>query len=343
MPLIAEASNSAARPTRSPPERATTNSLLASEPRRVNPERVGKAVPSRVGDGIPTFAGMIRGVPLLLVCACVARAVPQGGNSAAPDSGAGAVRTGGPTSDAGSGASGADAGSISGGYDAGTAQAIDAGAWNPDATATLLDSDVISIAGVSADEQRLLVSRTYPPSDMELVTVGTPAVTLTSGTPYTSARFSPDGRSILLLQPSAIQDDPTLTLIRGDGTAARQLTSASRWAGFAGRWLYYDDESGADEVLYRLLPPDGDPQVIASFPPPHAFPGASLDYSTSPDGESVLYCHSPSGGVENCFLTSPVSASLPVPGWVRLWAPDGRWVISGGCTLIDATGASRQV
>jgi hypothetical protein len=206
----------------------------------------------------------------------------------------------------------------------------------------LLDAAATMIVAVSPDEQRVLVSSQYPASDLELVTIGGPTTTLAAASPGVWGGFSPDGRSILFTRP--LQSSYEWHLARADGTGARLLTVKSDYNQFAGRWLYYEDENSPTIAFYRLLPPDGEPQLLATFDPPHAFPSGSFSAVTSPDGESVAYCHSPSAGAENCFLLAAGSTRpVTLPGAARVWSPDGRWLLSGFCEMVDLSGSVREV
>jgi hypothetical protein len=172
----------------------------------------------------------------------------------------------------------------------------------------------------------VLVAHQYPPADVELVTIGEPTRPLVSNLPYVSARLSPDGRSIVFTQPhleEPYSETPyALSLARGDGTGAGLLAAKSGYSTFAGPWFYYDDESGPSISLYRLLPPDGNPEMLATFDPPHAYPSGSFSASNSPDGKSVAYCHSPAPTVSDCFLLSPMTATpVPLPGPVPISRP----------------------
>src|SRR5512143_2646545 len=99
---------------------------------------------------------------LVLLCGCLAKPNDAKRNAvAAPPSSADA----GPAQNAGAGAPQPSA-------DGGTAGAADAGTSATSASATLVDPDALVVLGVSPAGDRALVSRTYPPADLELVTVG---------------------------------------------------------------------------------------------------------------------------------------------------------------------------
>ena len=78
--------------------------------------------------------------------------------------------------------------------------------------------------------------------------------------------FSPDSRSLVFAKGNPGGYDSTLTLARADGSRQRQLSSRTQYYAFGGPWLYYIDESDAGFSFYRLEPPDGAAELIASFP-----------------------------------------------------------------------------
>jgi hypothetical protein len=226
---------------------------------------------------------------------------------------------------------------------------VDAGPIQPSTTATLLEPGATIILGVSPDGTRVLVSHQplrWPPDDLSLVTAGQRSQTLVAHGAY-YAGFSPDGRTLWFDTAKGQQPDD-LNLARADGSNARQLTSRTYFFTFAGKWLYYSDEAGSDVSFYRLAPPDGTPELLATFPPPHISWGP-LSAWPSPDGESVVYCHTRvlAPVASECFLRAAGRETpLQLPAGIEIspyWAPDGSWFTISPCALVDLAGTVRKV
>ena len=245
--------------------------------------------------------------------------------------------------DAGAAGGGADAGVAQGGSDGGgVAQGASDGGLSmiPQPAPTLLEAGATVIEDVSPDENSVLVSHqpvNTQPDGLTLVTVGAPPRTLIARS-GSWGWFSPDGRSIVF---GAQYGQPgELNLAHSDGSGSRQLTTRSSYPSFAGRWFYYDDESGAGVSLYRVLAPDGEPELIASFQPPQG-----LSFLPSPDGESVAWCHYLANFTSECYLraagsATPVKIADGLLGTPR-WAPDGSFLV-GACEIISLDGSSRR-
>src|SRR5882672_706338 len=106
----------------------------------------------------------------------------------------------------------------------------------------------------------------------------------------------------------------------------------------------YTDLTDTDLSLYRLEPPDGAPQLLAAFPGPHSRYG-SLVASPSPDGESVAYCLYSYPAPPDCSLL-PAGSTKPLKlagDFYGLWAPDGSWLLTRPCELVDMAGKSRML
>jgi hypothetical protein len=149
-----------------------------------------------------------------------------------------------------------------------------------------------------------------------------------------------NGRAIVFNTRS--RDEPyNLNLARGDGSGIRRLTSLSSRSALGRSSLYYVDAAGTDASVYRIALPDGKPELLATFPPPHD----SVDLTSSPGGESVAYCHSQQLGSDRCFLLSPTSVTPhPLPhGIGAIWARDGSWLLGSSCELIEMSGQTRKI
>ncbi|MFL5312272.1 MAG: hypothetical protein ACJ79H_17710, partial [Myxococcales bacterium] len=283
--------------------------------------------------GRPYRAGMRRIIVVTaLVCAC-AKGTSSSGGAVDSDADAGSVAP-----DAGGGVpSGGDAGT-----DGGTTAAA------PIPGAELIDPNGQYVHAISPDNTRVLLSHhliawTYTAGgfvpgtgDLVVATRGGAIKQLAAEGVWYGA-FTNDGSAVVYrTQPHGV------TLVHTDGSNPRQLTTQDEFT-LAGRWLYYTDARNGQLALFRLAPPDGDPELVAGVPDPSTGPLTSgISYWTSPDGDLVVFCH---GTPWTCSLVPAASKSpIEFAGSGASWqfSPDSNWVLNG-CDLYDRNGAVRRV
>lgn len=201
------------------------------------------------------------------------------------------------------------------------------------------------IHDVSPDGRRALVSHQavknwpFDAGDLALVTEGEPTRTLVAHG-AAAAQFSPDGSAIVFDSMNGRQRD--VNLARADGSGVRQLSAKSALVTFAGRWLYYSDESAGPVAFYRVLPPDGAPELIATLPPRDS--QIAFEVWPSPDGERVAYCNYQTRESVDCFLYDG-GTNIRFAETITFnprWAPDGSWLVTRPCELVDSSGTARR-
>jgi hypothetical protein len=172
---------------------------------------------------------------------------------------------------------------------------------------------------------------------LTLVVRGESSKTLAPGGIW-EASFSPDGRSMVFRDST-----DHVWLAGADGTGARDLTTHALDFTFAGRWFYYTDGDARQMYLFRLLAPDGQPELVGSAPQPSWDPPASgynaIPYGVSSDGEMVVVCN---GTEDSCQLITAGNPPIQMPpNTYAAFSPDSRWLLNG-CELHDnQTGISR--
>jgi len=185
------------------------------------------------------------------------------------------------------------------------------------------------VLAISSDERLVLFSRKpnqFKPGTGDLfVTERGGATTQIEADGVWYGDFTSDGTSIVY---RTFAHD-AIELVRTDGTGRRQLSSGGTFA-IAGRWVYFTDLVDGQTELWRVLPPDGTPELISNGP-------GSVDFAISRDGEmvSVSLAYGPA---PRTYSLIPAGSSKPIPlAGPAEFSPDGNWFLSA-CDLYDRTG-----
>src|SRR5262249_32494033 len=220
----------------------------------------------------------------------------------------------------------------------------DAGMPEQSPSAILLDPSATAIRAVSPDAKRVLVSATRDPylQGLSLVTRGEPTKVLVADGTYAVGFFTSDGKAIVFTAGNTGEArGPALQLARADGNGVQLLAARNSFYLAAGRWLYYTDESDTGFTLNRLMPPDGAPEVLATHSGAYNVYGA-VHAISSPDGESIAYCRD--SVPLDCHLRAVGSpSSVDLPDSPMRWAPDGSFLLTWACNMVDISGAARQL
>ncbi|HYV66896.1 MAG TPA: hypothetical protein VE964_11685 [Myxococcales bacterium] len=201
----------------------------------------------------------------------------------------------------------------------------------------MLDAAAVRLMAVSPDGQTLLVSHQISgrglnggDGDMVLVTTGAPPRTLVADTDVQWVQFSPDGRTFAFVRAPY---ERIQFANAADGSVIDGVTVPNGCCiqPFYGRFIYWTALVGGRWRALRIVPPDGQPEVLASGAAPAP---ATPDVAVVPSAGGEAYFTSDGSGIARLALPH-ASAVVPKSVLPITFSPDQSWAISSFGVLYD--------